>query len=203
LLGGIIAANAGWRWIFWFLSIASGFCLFLMIFFLPETARNIVGDGSLRPKTMGQLPFPRFCGLYSGQVAPQPHSEEIQPSAVVLRPLRSLYALLRKDTAINVFCIGIWYATWTCIQACLSTVFTRVYQISQLQAGLIYIPFGVGVCISAYLTGYLNLILKFYELTRANRSTSEQRLPPRSQISWIRRRQNPQSRHQRFPDRGS
>jgi hypothetical protein len=174
-----------------------------MIFFLPETARNIVGDGSRLPKTMGQLPFLRFVGLNSGQVAPSPHPEEIQPSAASFSPLRSLYALLRKDTAINVFCIGIWYVTWTCIQASLSTVFTRVYQVSQLQAGLIYIPFGVGVCASAYLTGYLNLILRSHELTRANRSTSEQRLPPCSQISWVRRRQNPRSRHQQFSDRGS
>jgi uncharacterized membrane protein YwzB len=174
-----------------------------MVFFLPETARNIVGDGSLRPKSMGQLPFPRLVGLKSGQVAPPPHPEEMQPSAIILNPLTSLYALFRKDTAINVFCISIWYVTWTCIQASLSTVFIRVYHVSQLQAGLIYIPFGVGVCTSAYLTGYLNLILQFHELTEVNRSTSEQRLPPRSQISWVRRRQNPRSKHQRFPNRGS
>jgi hypothetical protein len=151
-----------------------------MIFFLPETARNIVGDGSLLPKSMGRLPFPQLFGLHSGQIAPPPHPEEMQPSSIILSPLRSLYTLFRKDTAINVFCISIWYLTWTCIQASLSTVFIRVYHVSQLQAGLIYIPFGVGVCISAYLTGYLNLILEFHELTGANRSTFEQRLPPRS-----------------------
>ena len=180
LLGGIIAANAGWRWIFWILSIASGLCLLLMISFLPETARNIVGEGSLLPQSMERLPFPRLFRLHSSQVAPPLHSEEMPPSAIILSPLRSLYTLFRKDIAINVFCISIWYLTWTCIQASLSSVFIRVYHVSQLQAGLIYIPFGVGVCTSAYLTGCLNLILKFHELTRANRSTSEQRLPPRS-----------------------
>jgi len=178
-------------------------CLFLMIFFLPETARNIVGDGSLLPKSMGKLPFPQLVGLHSSQGASPPNPEEVQLSAITFSPLRSLYALFRKDTAINVFCISIWYAIWTCIQASLSTVFIRVYHVSQLQAGLIYIPFGVGVCTSAYLTGYLNFILNFLELTGANRSTSEQRLPPRSQVSWVRRRQNPRSRPQRFPNRGS
>lgn len=161
-----------------------------MVFFLPETARNKVGDGSLRPKAMGRLPFPRVIGSHYGQVVPPPRTEKMRPTAIILSPLKGLYALFRKDTAINVFCISIWYATWTCIQASLSTVFIRVYHVSQLQAGLIYIPFGVGVCTSAYLTGCVNVLFGFHSLTVTNRSAIEQRLPLRRQISWAHRRRN-------------
>ncbi|KAJ7090812.1 major facilitator superfamily domain-containing protein [Mycena belliarum] len=49
VLGGVLADKLGWRAIFWFLCIASAICMLVMILFLPETLRTIVGNGSIRP----------------------------------------------------------------------------------------------------------------------------------------------------------
>ncbi|KAH0538684.1 hypothetical protein FGG08_004759 [Glutinoglossum americanum] len=55
VLGGSLIACKGWRWIFWFLSIASGVCLTAIIIFLPETARNVVGNGSTPVREKARL----------------------------------------------------------------------------------------------------------------------------------------------------
>ncbi|KAL8643679.1 MAG: hypothetical protein Q9226_008192 [Calogaya cf. arnoldii] len=62
ILGGVIGATIGWRWIFWFLSIVSGLCLLLIILTLPETARNIVGNGSIVPSPLYRLPITDIMG---------------------------------------------------------------------------------------------------------------------------------------------
>lgn len=49
VIGGVIDARLGWPYIFWFLNAFSGLCLALLISTLPETARRIVGNGSIRP----------------------------------------------------------------------------------------------------------------------------------------------------------
>ncbi|KAJ3541727.1 hypothetical protein NM208_g4471 [Fusarium decemcellulare] len=50
VIGGGILSRAGWRWIFWFLMIAGALMLLLLALLLPETARSIVGNGSIIPK---------------------------------------------------------------------------------------------------------------------------------------------------------
>ncbi len=61
-------------------------------------------------------------------------------------PLNGFIEILcQRDKALVMCAIAILYMVWNCLQASLSTIFIRVYHFNQLQAGLIYIPFGVGV----------------------------------------------------------
>ena len=54
VLGGALAEHLGWRWIFWFLSIIFGTCLASIMVFLPETARKIVGNGSIEAEYLNK-----------------------------------------------------------------------------------------------------------------------------------------------------
>lgn len=47
VIGGLLSQYLGWRSIFWFLVITSGATVVLIVLFLPETCRHIVGDGSI------------------------------------------------------------------------------------------------------------------------------------------------------------
>ncbi|KAK1546801.1 hypothetical protein CPAR01_00768 [Colletotrichum paranaense] len=46
VIGGGITQELGWGWIFWFLTIIISITALTMLFFFPETQRNIVGNGS-------------------------------------------------------------------------------------------------------------------------------------------------------------
>lgn len=46
VIGGAIASNGHWRWIFAFLAFLASIIYLVILFFLPETLRCLVGDGS-------------------------------------------------------------------------------------------------------------------------------------------------------------
>lgn len=151
ILGGGFASATGWTWIFWFLAIASGTCLVLMIFLLPETSRNIVGNGSIRPPRYLRLPIP---GLISEQKQDKQSPGQHRPWRLP-NPLKSLAILTRLDNFIIIFACGLMYVVYTCINASLSTLFIEIYDLQEWQAGLIYLPFGLGGTVSTFFSGPL------------------------------------------------
>lgn len=151
LLGGAIGYSVGWRWIFWFLAIASGTCLAVMIASLPETARNLVADGSLPPR-FSMIPFPWMVNYdRSAEAGTRRSSEGLH----IPNPMKSLRILARKDNLCLVAGGGIAYMLYCCINASLSSLFIRIYALNQLQAGLIYLPFGLGCVLSTLTSGKL------------------------------------------------
>ena len=68
-------------------------------------------------------------------------------------PLAALKLLRTPGTAIILVAYGINYTVYCCLQASLSTLFVDIYGVSGLVAGLLYIPFGVAVALSAFATG--------------------------------------------------
>ncbi|KKA23750.1 Major facilitator superfamily transporter [Rasamsonia emersonii CBS 393.64] len=155
LLGGAIADRLGWSYIFWFLCGLSGLCLLTITLSLPETARCIDGNGSISARGIiykQWLPILRHVAVRNPAEVPQ---ERRQPLRRLPNSIRSLRILLEKDSAIILFCNGIFYATYCCLQASLSSLFIALYDYGELQAGLVYIPFGVGCLIASLLLGKL------------------------------------------------
>jgi hypothetical protein len=151
VLGGVLAASKGWIWIFWFLTIASGSCLIFMILFLPETARNVVGNGSAPVTGVHKA-------IFSPLTCPSSKEPPIYRSAVARRwyipkPLTCLYLLSHRNASTIIFPFGILYMTYSCIQASLSSLFLQLYHFDELQSGLIYLPFGVGCALAALVVG--------------------------------------------------
>lgn len=150
VLGGVLAGRLGWPWVFWFLVILSGFCLSTLLIFLPETGRGIVGNGSIPPRGINRSFHSLLCRS-NASVA----STEIPVSRPIRlpNPLQSLYALSEKDTLLIVLVNGIFYMTYGCIQASLSSLFIDIYGFEELEAGLIYLPFGLGCLIASFISG--------------------------------------------------
>ncbi|KAL8938935.1 MAG: hypothetical protein Q9216_003621 [Gyalolechia sp. 2 TL-2023] len=48
---------------------------------------------------------------------------------------------------------GVFYTVFSCLAASLSTTCIRLYDLNYLDAGLVYLPAGVGGIVAAYSTG--------------------------------------------------
>jgi MFS family permease len=155
VLGGILVQEASWRWIFGFLAIISLICLICMILTLPETSRSIAGDGSLRGRSWHISPLNLL--LKKSQTTPSEKDTEAapKPPTHIPNPLKSLRLLFYLDTAPVILINSITYTTYCCLQASLSSLFIQIYGYTELEAGLIYIPFGLGCLVSSYLSGRL------------------------------------------------
>ncbi|PGH11174.1 hypothetical protein AJ79_05016 [Helicocarpus griseus UAMH5409] len=160
ILGGALAQHPGWRWIFWLLAISSGLCFLLIVLFLPETFRFIVGNGSRKVSGLHRTLFSYPQQLISSRSQNVCASSEDTSNDEVARkpfrvpnPLASLRILWAKDTALIMLINGIYYTNFSCLQASMSTLFIKLYGLSELHAGLVYLPFGVGSCLGAYCSG--------------------------------------------------
>lgn len=163
VLGGALTQQLGWRWVFWTLTISSGVCLALILGFLPETSRYIVGNGSretsgVRRALISYLqklkPSHSPYAATSEDRAP-PNRQDRKPlrRSHIPNPVASLRLLWTKDTALITTIYGVYYMVFSCLQASLSPLFIDLYHLSEFDAGLIYLPFGVGSVVGAYCSG--------------------------------------------------
>lgn len=156
LISGLLLLRWSWRSIFWFLSIATPCCLLPMALLFPETARNIVGNGSIPAKGINRPLISALVPVVdiSEGIVVHPRTTK-KPKRDLPNPITALKLLRFPGTAIVLVAYGVNYSTYSCLQASLSTLFLDLYQISGVVSGLIYIPFGVGCAIAAYATGSL------------------------------------------------
>ena len=151
VLGGVSADQAGWRWIFWFLVIMSSLCLTVLCLFLPETARNVVGNGST---PIGSIQKD-FASILRGR---QSHSVTAEYNTLKFS-LRDLNFLTRVPMAFHknnipvLWTHGVFYMIYCCVQASLSNAFITIYNYNELKAGLVYLPFGFGCALASFLSG--------------------------------------------------
>lgn len=85
-------------------------------------------------------------------------------------PLRSLTIITRRDNAVIIFACGILYLIYTCINTSLSVLFIDIYKLNPWQAGLIYLPFGIGGTVSTFFSG--PLLNKGYRNARTKQGLS-------------------------------
>lgn len=122
-----------------------------MILILPETHRALVGNGAFEPP---KLYHPTLKGIMRPWRENRGPSTPLQPrkAKTIPNPLKALYVLSRKDVAVSIMPGSFLYTVYCCIHASLSTTFMRDYHLNKWQAGLIYLPFGIGAIISTLVS---------------------------------------------------
>ncbi|KAK4188414.1 major facilitator superfamily domain-containing protein [Podospora australis] len=155
VVGGLLSEYLGWRSIFWFCMIYAVAWLIPYTFTVPETGRNVVGNGSILPrginKTLIEL-------IRSHRQRPGEAAETGQPPKRKLQfpnPFNALKVILEKDLGLLLFYNTMTYLVFILITATLSTEFSDIYHYSDLQLGLCYLPYGVGCCVAALVQGYI------------------------------------------------
>ncbi|EFW99259.1 major facilitator superfamily transporter [Grosmannia clavigera kw1407] len=151
VLGGLLSEYLGWRSIFWFCCILSACLLLVYVPFVPETSRNVVGNGSVRPRWLNRtlLDIVRQ-HRHPSDLPPPPRNKLRFPN-----PLRTLRVVLEKDIFLILIFAAMLYVVFMICVATLSTIFADLYGLDNLQIGLCYLPYGVGCCISAIAQGHV------------------------------------------------
>ena len=114
-----------------------------------------MGNGTNAPPPLLRLPIPRIMGR---SIAYTNNTESVvgrKRGWHVPNPTACLKVLSRKDTFIVVTAGGIVYMAYSCLQASLSTLCVEIYGLGQLEAGLLYLPFGFGSIATTCVSGKL------------------------------------------------
>ncbi|KAG9036778.1 hypothetical protein FRB95_007876 [Tulasnella sp. JGI-2019a] len=168
VIGGVFAGTLGWRWIFWFMCIAAGVCFTLILLFLPETLRHIVGDGSIIAPWWDR-PLVPLIGPHrrqrhnddsnSKEPSPQSSTPTRKKAPTRMNPLLLLFQL---DAVCCLLCNSFGFSVFTAMQAVMAVVFQRNYPyLNETDIGLCYLPTGLGMMGGSFLTGrFLDRIYK-------------------------------------------
>lgn len=157
LIGGALADTLGWRSVFWFLAIYSGFITVVLVAILPETMRSLVGNGSIPPKGIGKS----FLSWWRQRQIKSKQSDtntpvELPPTPAPKKSIDLFGAvriLTQPQAVFAVIFVGVYYMIWQMVLTVLATLFKTTYNMSDLQIGLVYIANGVGCILGTALTG--------------------------------------------------
>ncbi|KAJ5606015.1 hypothetical protein N7510_008796 [Penicillium lagena] len=169
VIGGLLAKFLGWRSVFWFLVIISGGYLVLFIVTMPETARKIVGNGSVLPREWWRMSLLQYWAARrqneNGDDKGDEERVETQGSDAQQHnrstrisfpnPMNSFAILLEKDAIIIIWYIGLVMFSNIALLTSVPNLFGRLYGFNELQIGLCFIPLGISACIGAILNGKL------------------------------------------------
>ncbi|CAI6100808.1 unnamed protein product [Clonostachys chloroleuca] len=160
VLGGILTQFLGWRSTFWFLVISAAVFVVIYVPFVPETARSIVGNGSIPPPRLN------WSLASSRQWHQQKQEAESATPAIdmpkpVKKPFRipvpNIFAAVRiifeKDVGLLMLFMSLFVMANYAMLVPLQDVIRRQYGFNDLQVGLCYIPFAIGSVFGAVIVG--------------------------------------------------
>ncbi|KAM0311524.1 hypothetical protein ACHAO8_007133 [Botrytis cinerea] len=166
VIGGILAQFLGWRAIFWFLVILAALFLIPFTLTVPETGRNVVGNGSITPQGWNMTVIDwwkyRKEQKSENQLSRTATAESRKLAQAELaskrqlrwpNPLKTVYIVMEKDVAMVLFYNALLYTAFYDVTASLPQLFKEIYNFNDLQIGLCYIPFGSGCALASIING--------------------------------------------------
>lgn len=180
IVGGWVAYRSKeYNWVFWFLVIVGAILLVAVAVFLPETARNVVGNGSVIARRWWERTWGTFlwdcskrtlrremrdekkeAGIKSNR-PDESEGENVSTAATRAKrlnmpnPLSSLRILFWKDAASILWLHGSFYMIDYSIQTSIPSSYKDIYDFNELQIGLSYLPRGAGIILGGYVNGKL------------------------------------------------
>jgi multidrug resistance protein len=165
VIGGILTQFLGWRSTFWFLTIGAGVFLVCYVPFVPETAREIVGNGSIRPPSLNASLFSRRMfrqrekDAETAATSPPSSSGSAPRSRKRKLPIPNIWAavliLFEKDVGLLMLFMSLFVMANFAMLVPLQDVIRRRYDFNDLQTGLCYMPFAIGSVFAAVASGKL------------------------------------------------
>lgn len=146
--------------IFWFLLILSGAFFVPFALFLPETCRNVVGDGSIPPPwpSANISDWMRFRSrARNGLTVDQNKMAQLRKNykLTIPNPIGTLRVLGDFETTLILLPAGLAITCFYAIATGASIMFGSLYGFNELEVSLMFLPLGAGSIVSAFTTGKL------------------------------------------------
>ncbi|PPQ79104.1 hypothetical protein CVT25_002897 [Psilocybe cyanescens] len=148
VIGGALAGHFGWRAVFWFLCIASSFCVLVIILFQPETVRHIVDSG----RDSLFLVYRPVLPVIGRKDAPsRPLSVQLSPVKIPRNPFG---LFLQPDIALLLYMNGVAFAIFYGVLVTVSSLMLPAYPfLTETTLGLCFLSVGGGTIIGSAISG--------------------------------------------------
>lgn len=153
IIGGLLTEYLGWRANFWFLIIIAVLLFGVYFLFVPETARSVVGNGSVAPKRVYMTPsqyFKQKRGTYTNS---EIELSTLKAARKPVNPFNALRILGEKEGGMTLGYGALMYGGYFMVLTTFPTLLTERFGFDALQTGLCYIPVFVGTLASRWLAG--------------------------------------------------
>lgn len=152
IIGGVLNHFFGWRAGFWFLAILCGVSFLVILVALPETCRDVVGNGSIHPQHWN---YSLIQYLRRDKAGWENRSRDRGHAGGGRRPnpFAALRIVLEKEAGILLVFSGLFNAGYFFVLGTLSTQLESRYGYNSLQVGLCYLPMGLGSLTSRNTVG--------------------------------------------------
>lgn len=150
-IGGIITQYLGWASIFWFCAIVTVVFMVPYILSVPETGRQVVGNGSIPPPPWGMT----LMDYIRSRRHPSAPSGRPRQKIPLPNPLNTLRVFMHKDMAVVLLYNAMLYVGFMVITSTLSSQISEIYHYDELVLGLCYLPTGFATMVSSIAQGFL------------------------------------------------
>ena len=160
VVGGALAlGTGGYLWVFRTMFILALVLLVSTGFALPETGRNVVGDGSWPAKgvwrTWWSFLRPNRQAERSVEQAEETPAGKGTLSWYPLRALSSLRIIFYPDAAAVLWTVSTSYSVYYTFQVAVPVIFAEIYGYNELEIGLALLPVFFGLTIGGVVAGKL------------------------------------------------
>lgn len=153
VLGGVLTQFFGFRSIFWFQLGLGGLALTLVVLFLPETLRNIAGNGTIMLKHYQQPLLACVKSSPDARFNSNPDTITLPPTITSF--IEPLYLLLHIDLLGSIIFGAIAFATVVVVIATTALCLETYYRLSTLLVGLAFLPSAAGTLLGFFFISYM------------------------------------------------
>lgn len=170
VIGGAVAQSTGaYTWVFVALLAVAMACLFLVGFTLPETARGVVGNGSVPARGLSRtwwsvmrscarLRRDSSCAVtrpHEALEAETPDTASVKRKWNVLGAFESLRIIFYPDAAAVLWMVATSYTVYYTFQVAIPIIYENVYSYNDLEIGLAFLPGLAGMTTGGIIAGKL------------------------------------------------
>jgi hypothetical protein len=153
VLGGVLTQFFGFRSIFWFQLALGSLALALVTLFLPETLRNIAGNGTIRLKPYQQPLLACVKSSPDARFNSNPETITLPPTFISF--VEPLDLLSHMDILGSIIFGAIAFATVVVVIATTALCLETYYRLSTLLVGLAFLPSAAGTILGFFFISYL------------------------------------------------